>query len=190
MDAPSRAETRQTFDEVSSALHSVLSAHEEVKAGMQTLASGVESLHHARAGDMETTTQIQRTLQRTLSALGDLEQRVGQAKQTQAQARAAAEEARQASERALQRAAQLQMEQEKTSQQVTQTLVSQAERTQKQIEDATQVAMQNARRSARSISNSAQCTSLSTASCTVHQKTREGFSGCDASDETIGDVAG
>ena len=34
------------------------------------------------------------------------------------------------------------MEQEKTSQQVTQTLVSQAERTQKQIEDATQVAMQ------------------------------------------------
>ena len=102
IDAPSREETRQAFDEVSSALHSVLSAHEEVKAGMQTLASGVESLHRAQAGDMETTAQIQRTLQRTLSASGDLEQRVGQGEQTQAQARAAAEEARQASERALQ----------------------------------------------------------------------------------------
>ena len=142
VDAPSRAETRQAFDEVSSALHSVSSAHEEVKAGMQTLASGVEELHRARAGDVETTAQIQRTLQRTLSASGDLEMRVGQAEQSQAQARAAAEEARMASERALQRAAQLQMEQEKTSQQVTQTLVSQAERTQKQIQDATQVAMQ------------------------------------------------
>ena len=141
VDAPSRAETRQAFDEVSSALHSVSSAHEEVKAGMQTLASGVEDLHRARAGDVETTAQIQRTLQRTLSASGDLEMRVGQAEQSQAQARAAAEEARMASERALQRAAQLQMEQEKTSQQVTQTLVSQAERTQKQIQDATQVAM-------------------------------------------------
>ena len=131
VDAPSREETRQAFDEVSSALHSVSSAHEEVKAGMQTLASGVEQLHRARAGDVETTAQIQRTLQRTLSASGDLEMRVGQAEQSQAQARAAADEARMASERALQRAAQLQMEQEKTSQQVTQTLVSQAERTQK-----------------------------------------------------------
>ena len=142
VDAPSREETRQAFDEVSSALHSVSSAHEEVKARMQTLASGVEQLHCARAGDVETTAQIQRTLQRTLSASGDLEMRVSQAKQSQAQARAAADEARMASESALQRAAQLQMEQEKTSQQVTQTLVSQAERTQKQIQDATQVAMQ------------------------------------------------
>ena len=32
IDAPSREETRQAFDEVSSALHSVSSAHEEVKA--------------------------------------------------------------------------------------------------------------------------------------------------------------
>ena len=131
IDASSRAETRQAFDEVSSALHSVSSAHEEVKAGMQTLASAVEQLHCARAGDVETTAQIQRTLQRTLSASGDLETRVGQAEQTQAQARAAAEEACQASERALQRAAQLQREQEMTSQQMTQTRVSQAERTQK-----------------------------------------------------------
>ena len=66
VDAPSRAETRQAFDEVSSALHSVSSAHEEVKAGMQTLASGVEDLHRARAGDVETTAQIQRTLQTNL----------------------------------------------------------------------------------------------------------------------------
>ena len=52
VDAPSRAETRQAFDEVSSALHSVSYHHEEVKAGMQTLASGVEDLHRARLGDV------------------------------------------------------------------------------------------------------------------------------------------
>ena len=65
--------------------------------------------------------------------IGDLEMRVGQAEQSQAQARAAAEEARMASECALQCDAQLQMEQEKTSQQVTQMLVLQATETQKQI---------------------------------------------------------
>ena len=79
VDAPSCAETRQAFDEVSLALHSVSSAHEEVKAGMQTLASGVEELHRARASDVETTAQIQCTLQRMLSASGDLEMRVGHA---------------------------------------------------------------------------------------------------------------
>ena len=110
---------KQAFDEVSLALHMVSSVHEEVKAGMQRLASGVEQLHCARAGDVETTAQIQQTLQRTLSASSSLEMNVGQAKQSQAQVRAVADEARMASERALQGVAQLQMEQEKTSQQVT-----------------------------------------------------------------------
>ena len=70
VDAPSRAETKQAFDEVSSALHTVSFVHEEVQAGMQTLASGVEELHRTRTGDVETTAQIHRTLQQTLSVLG------------------------------------------------------------------------------------------------------------------------
>ena len=53
IDALSRTEMKQAFDEVSSALHTVSSVHEKVKAGMQTLASGVEQLHRARAGDVE-----------------------------------------------------------------------------------------------------------------------------------------
>ena len=50
------------FNEVSSALHSVSSKHEEVCADMQGLASGVEELQRARVGDVETTAQVQATL--------------------------------------------------------------------------------------------------------------------------------
>ena len=77
VDAPSRAETKQAFDEVSSALRTVSSKHEEVHADMQGLASGVEELRRARAGDVETIAQVQATLQRTLSASSSLEMRLG-----------------------------------------------------------------------------------------------------------------
>ena len=43
-NVPSRAETTQAFAEVSSVLRNVSSQHEEVRAGMQSLASGVETL--------------------------------------------------------------------------------------------------------------------------------------------------
>ena len=44
VDTPSRAETKQAFAEVSSALRDVSSQHDEVRAGMQSLASSVEAL--------------------------------------------------------------------------------------------------------------------------------------------------
>ena len=68
VDAPTRAETKQAFAEVSFALRDVSSQPDEVRSGMQQLASGVEALHRARASDVETTAQVQATLQRTLSA--------------------------------------------------------------------------------------------------------------------------
>ena len=76
------------FEEVSSALKSVLSQHEEVKAGMQALASGIEELRCARTGDVKTMTQIKATLQWTLSAWSQLEMWLGHAKMMQMQARA------------------------------------------------------------------------------------------------------
>ena len=45
VDTPTRAETKQAFAEVSSALRDVSSQHDEVRAGMQSLASGVEVAH-------------------------------------------------------------------------------------------------------------------------------------------------
>ena len=78
VDAPSRAETKQAFAEVSSAFRAVSSHQEEVQSGMQQLASGVEELRRARASDVETTAQVQATLQRTLSASSSLEMRLGQ----------------------------------------------------------------------------------------------------------------
>ena len=94
----------------------VSSQHEEVRADMQGLASGIEELHHTRVGDMEMKAQVQATLQWTLSASSSLEMRVGQIEEQQMQAHVTAEEAKQASQRALLQAQKLQKEQERTSQ--------------------------------------------------------------------------
>ena len=82
---------------------------------MEKLASGVEALHRARASDVETTAQVQATLQRTLSASSSIEFRLEQTAAEQQKAKAIAEEVRQASAVALQRAAELQREQERTT---------------------------------------------------------------------------
>ena len=142
VDTPTRAETEQAFAEVSSALRDVSSQHDEVRANMQTLASGVEALHRARASDVETTAQVQATLQRTLSASSSIEFRLEQTAEEQKKAKAAADEAKQASAMALERAAQLQMEQERTTQQIEQTISAQAMEAQKTIQGATKVAVQ------------------------------------------------
>ena len=145
VDSPTRAETQQAFAEVSSALRGVSSQHEEVRSGMQELASGVEALRRARASDVETTAQVQATLQRTISASSSMEYRLEQTAEEQRKAREAAEEAKRASAMALERAAQLQKEQEKTSQQIEQTVTAQAMEAQRTIEGATQVAVQTQR---------------------------------------------
>ena len=98
VDAPSRTETKQAFDEVSSVFRAVSSQHEVVQLGMQQLAIGVEELRRARVGDVETMAQVQATLQRTLSASSSLEMRLGQTEEQQVRARATAEEAKRASE--------------------------------------------------------------------------------------------
>ena len=55
MDAPTRAEMKHAFAEVSFALRDISLQHDEVRSGMQQLASGVEALHRACASDVETT---------------------------------------------------------------------------------------------------------------------------------------
>ena len=79
-------------------MRTVLSKHEEVCGDMQGLASGVEELRRARAGDVETIAQVQATLQWTLSTSSSLEMRLGQIEEQQAHARVAIEEAKRASE--------------------------------------------------------------------------------------------
>ena len=74
-----------------------------------------------------------------------MEYRLEQTAEEQRKAREAAEEARQASAMALERAAQLQKEQERTSQQIEQTVTAQAMEAQKTIQGATQVAVQTQR---------------------------------------------
>ena len=145
VDVPTRAETERAFAEVSSALQGVSSQHDEVRAGMQSLASGVETLRRARVADVETTAQVQATLQRTLSASSSLEARLEQAESQQTKAKVAADEARIASERALQQAAQLREEQSRTAKQLEDTLSAQAAKAQESITEATHYAMHTAR---------------------------------------------
>ena len=123
VDVPTRAETEQAFAEVSSVLRGVSSQHDEVRAGMQSLASGVETLRRARVADVETTAQVQATLQRTLSASSSLEARLEQAESQQTQAKVAADEARIASERALQQAARLREEQSRTAKAIRRDII-------------------------------------------------------------------
>ena len=68
----------------------------------------MEELQRARAGDVETTAQVQVTLQQTLFASSSLEMRMGKTEEQQAQARVTIKEAKQASQRALLQAQQLQ----------------------------------------------------------------------------------
>ena len=88
-------------------MQDVSSVHEGVKAEMQSLAMRIEEMRRQQICEVETTAQVQATLQRTLSASSSLEMRVGQMEVQQAQARAVVEEARQASKRALQQVEQV-----------------------------------------------------------------------------------
>ena len=133
VDAPTRSETKQAFDEVSSVLHSAASQQQEMRAEMETLSRGMEQMRLERAGELETTAQVKETLIRTMSASSSLEARLGQAEIQQAQMKSAAEEAKAASERAIEQARQLGQEQEKTTQQVSQILTAQVEETQKRL---------------------------------------------------------
>ena len=145
VDVPTREETKQAFAEVSSVLRDVSTQHDEVQAGMQSLASGVETLRRARAADLETSAQVQATLQRTLSTSSSLEARMEQAELSQAQAKSAAAEAHLASQRALQQAARLEEEQAKTASQLQHSLSAQAQQAQSSIADATQIAYKTAK---------------------------------------------
>ena len=62
VNAPTWEETKQAFEEVSSAFQAMSPQHEEVKAGMQALASDIEESSHARISDVETIAQVKATL--------------------------------------------------------------------------------------------------------------------------------
>ena len=62
VDAPSRAETKQAFADVSLALCSVSSQHDAVCAEMEQLSHGMEQMRMERAGELETTAQVKETL--------------------------------------------------------------------------------------------------------------------------------
>ena len=73
VDAPTREETKQAFDEVTSALRSASSQQEAMCTEMAQLSCRMEQMRVERAGELETTTQVKEILQRTVSASSSLE---------------------------------------------------------------------------------------------------------------------
>ena len=61
-DTPSRTETKQAFAEVSSALQSMSSQHDAMRAEMEQLSRGMEQMQMERIGELETTAQVKETL--------------------------------------------------------------------------------------------------------------------------------
>ena len=61
-DVPSRQETKEAFEEVSSAFKGMTKKHGQMQGDLQTLASTVEALKQAQQGEAESSTQVQATL--------------------------------------------------------------------------------------------------------------------------------
>ena len=100
-DVPSRQETKEAFEEVSSAFKGMTAKHGQMQGDLQTLASTVEALKQAQQGEAESSAQVQATLQRTASVASDLEARIGAASMVQEQSRMTAEQAQRMSQQAL-----------------------------------------------------------------------------------------
>ena len=73
VDVPSRQETKEAFEEVSSAFKGMTEKHGQMQGDLQTLASTVAALKEAQQGEAESSAQVQDTLRRTASVASDLE---------------------------------------------------------------------------------------------------------------------
>ena len=93
VDAPTRQETKEAFDEVSSAFKEMSEKHWQIQGGLQVLASMVEALQLAKQGELETTTQVQQTLHHMASTTSALEVHLGATSTTQEQLKATMERA-------------------------------------------------------------------------------------------------
>ena len=82
---PSRKETKEAFEEVSSAFKGMTEKHGQMQGDLQTLASTVAALKQAQQGKAESSTQVQDTLHRTALVASDLQARLGAASMVQEQ---------------------------------------------------------------------------------------------------------
>ena len=75
---PIRQETKEAFDEVSSAFQDMSAKHGQIQGGLQVLASMVEALRRAKQGEMEAMSQVWEMLKRTAFVASELEIRLGE----------------------------------------------------------------------------------------------------------------
>ena len=115
VDVLSRQETKETFDEVSSAFKGMTKKHGHIQRDLQTLGSTVEALKQAQQREAESSAQVQATLQRIASVASDLEARLGMASVVQEQSRITAEQAQRMSQKAIEETQSLQLAQQKTA---------------------------------------------------------------------------
>ena len=100
-NVPSRQETKEAFEEVSSAFKGMTEKHGQMQGDLQSLASTVAALKQAQQGEAESSAQVQDTLRQTASVASDLEARLGAASVVQEQSRIIAEQAQRMSQQAI-----------------------------------------------------------------------------------------
>ena len=91
VDVPSRQETKEAFQEVSSAFQDMSAKHGQIQGSLQVLASMVEALKQAQQGEVESLAQVQEMLHRIAAVASDLEVRLGATSVAQEQSRIIAE---------------------------------------------------------------------------------------------------
>ena len=101
MDVPSRQETKEAFQEVSSAFQDMSAKHGQIQGSLQILASMVEALKQGQQGEVESSVQVQETLRRTALVASDLKERLGAIAISQEQSCVTAERAQMVSEKAM-----------------------------------------------------------------------------------------
>ena len=109
VDVPSHQETKEAFQEVSSAFEDMSAKHGQMPGSLQVLASTVEALKQAQQGDVASSVQMQETLRRTASVASDLEAKLGATSVAQEQSRVTAERAQMTSEKAMRELQMLQL---------------------------------------------------------------------------------
>ena len=115
VDVPSRQETKEAFQEVSSAFQDMSTKHGKIQGSLQVLASMVEALKQAQQGEVASSAQVQEMLCRTALVASDLEAKLGATSVAQEQSRVTIERAQIMSEKAIREMQMLQLTQQATA---------------------------------------------------------------------------
>ena len=115
VDVLSCQETKEAFQEVSSAFKEIPTKHGQIQGGLQVLVSTMKALKQAQQGEMESSAQVQEKLCHSGFVASDLEARLGTTSVAQKQSKVTIERAQTANEKPLRETQMLQVAHQATA---------------------------------------------------------------------------